>query len=127
VINKYTFEFTSTNKIPSTGVVVLIWPQTVELFDLEQCKISARNTYKDNCQVFAGKRTIVFENAFQDVSTFYQGKIVIEKEGFENIEFAEAEYTDGFVIQTYTDNSLDYIIDQLSEVKPELECGYACK
>jgi len=77
--------------------------------------------------VFSGKRTIVFENAFQDVSTFYQGKIVIEKEGFENIEFVEAEYTDGFVIQTYTDNSLDYIIDQLSDVKPELECGYACK
>lgn len=35
VINTYTFTFTPTNKIPDTGVVVLTWPPTVTLHDLD--------------------------------------------------------------------------------------------
>ncbi len=123
----YTIKFTPTNKISDNGSIKITYPSTVEVDDDESCIIETRGSFSSLCDFDTRDRTIEIKDAFRRVRDYYTDEIEIELE--EVINPVTNQYNEGFLIETFDDNDMEYRVDIIGDIAlvPQLECDYPCK
>ena len=128
-VTDYEIIFTPVNALPTTGSIQVTYPLLITLKDgsATECEVSITGTsFTDKCLIDDSARTITIKGVFAS-SPGYSGPISIKLQNVQNA--INNKPGNGFVIQTYWDEQLNFFMDRLLDfiLLPQYECKYPCQ
>ena len=129
-ITSYTITFEPVNQLPQSGSIQVTYPSQISLTEgaSTACTVQTKSqASKSACKIDAKASTITIQGLFANEAAPYSGPITITLDKVQNA--LNNKPGNGFVIQTYADESQTYIIDKLNDfiLTPLFECEYPCR
>jgi hypothetical protein len=119
--------------MPATGSIQMTYPQQITLTASTECIVDITGfsfPYSDGvCVLDKDAQTITIKEIFQAAAATqpYSDEIIVTLTQVENPPTNKPG--NGFVIQTYLDESLSFLMDKLPDFKlfPQFLCEYPCR
>jgi hypothetical protein len=129
----YAIEFEPKNEIPTSGSVVIKWPEQITVVDGETyCQVTTTEVYDqkiipDLCRFNFDTNTVYIKGVFDGSSEGFDGEVTVKLINIENPK--DNREIKGFGIKTYSDPDSNNLIDTSTDgmLVPKLDCDYPCK
>ena len=109
-VNTVYINFTTIHSIPINGTILIIYPAQVSV-ESSSFYVSSNLASDSEAELDASNRRILIKGLFKATASPDGSNLELGINGVRNSEFAAS--TDSFILRTYTDQNLNFIIDSV--------------